>query len=106
PESLPHLLEQLQKAKTAQEKRDLAHLLAHVEGQSKLVVPILRDELREPQTAAQHAAAQALTLLGPDAAEAVPELVQLLSNRYPGMRALAARALGAIGRAARPAVPA
>src|SRR5262249_50365539 len=68
PEALPHLLDQLRQAKTVQARRDLAHVLAHFEGQSKFVLPILREELREPQPAAQYAAAQALLLLGPDPA--------------------------------------
>ncbi len=106
PEALPHLLEQLRQAKTAQTRRDLAHLLAQFEGQSKQVLSILREELREPQPAAQYAAAQALMTLGPDAVGAVPELIRLLSNSHPGMRAVAAQALAGIGRAARPAVPA
>ncbi len=105
-ESLPHLLDQLRQAKTPQARRDLAHLLAHFEGQSKQVVPILREELLESHPVAQCAAVRALMTLGTDAAEAVPELLRLLSNPHPGMRALAAQALGSIGRAARPAVPA
>jgi HEAT repeat protein len=70
------------------------------------VLPILREELRESEPAPQYAAARAVMALGPDAGEAVPELVRLLSSPHPGIRAAAAQALGRIGRAARPAVPA
>ena len=59
-----------------------------------------------PKPASQYAAAQALMFLGPDAAEAVPELVMLLSSSHPAIRAVAAKALASIGRAAKPAVPA
>jgi HEAT repeat protein len=106
PEAVPLLLEQLRQAKTVQTKRELAHFLAHFEGQSKHVVPILREELREPSDAEQYEAAKALTVLGPEGAETVPELLQMLKNSHPGMRAVAARALGNVGRAARPAAPA
>ena len=106
PEALPHLLEQLRQAKTTQARRDLAHLLARFEGQGPQVMPILREELREGKPADQYAAALALSILGPGAAEAVPELVRLLSHAHPGMRALAATTLASIGLAARPAVPA
>jgi HEAT repeat protein len=105
-EALPHLLDQLRKAKKLKIRRDLAHLLAHFEGQSKKILPILREELREPQPASQYMAAQALMMLGPDAAEAVPELLKLLNHKNAGMRALAAQVLGSIGRTARLAVPA
>ncbi|HEY7423761.1 MAG TPA: HEAT repeat domain-containing protein [Gemmataceae bacterium] len=105
-EALPHLHEQLRKANNSKLKRDLAHLLANFEGQSKPIVPILREELREPQFAHQYAAAQALSKLGPDAAEAVPELIASLRSPHAGMRALAAQALASMGRAAKPAVPA
>jgi HEAT repeat protein len=104
-EALPHLLEQLRQAKTPQTRRDLAHLLAHFEGQSKEILPILREELRQPHPASQYAAAQALMLLGSDGAEAVPELLPLLSSSHLGARAAGATALGRIGRAAKPAVP-
>ena len=105
PESLPHLLDQLHQAKTRQAKRDLAHLLARFEGQGKLILPILREELRGLQPEDQYTAAKSLMLLGPDAADAVPDLVRLLNDREPGIRVIAAEVLGSIGRAARPAVP-
>lgn len=105
PEALPHLLDQLRQATGPQARRDLAHLLARFEGQSEHVLPILREELRNPKFANQYAAMQALGALGPDAAEAVPELVPMLNNPQFGVRAAAASTLGSIGRAARPAVP-
>ncbi|HEY7309598.1 MAG TPA: HEAT repeat domain-containing protein [Gemmataceae bacterium] len=106
PESLPHLLQQLREAKTSKNTRDLAHLLASLEGQSKPIVPILREELREPSFVSQYAAAQALGKLGPDAAEAVPELTAVLRSSHPGIRAAAAQTLAGVGRAAKAAVPA
>src|SRR4029079_17522091 len=101
-----HLREQLRQARTEQGRRDLAHLLARFEGQGKEVVPILREELREGKHQAQYAAAEALRVLGPDAAEAVPELLKLLSHPHAGMGAVAAETLGSIGRPAKAAVPA
>jgi HEAT repeat protein len=105
-EALPHLHGQLREAKDAPTRRELAHLLASFEGQSKPIVPILREELRDPQPVSQYAAAKALIKIGPDAADVVPELLQLLNHKHAGMRAVAAQVLGSIGRAARPAVPA
>jgi HEAT repeat protein len=105
PEALPHLLDRFREAKNPASRRDLARLLAHFEGQSEPILPTLRGELREPDPATQFAAAQALTLLGPDAAEAVPALAELLDSPHPALRAVAARALAGVGRAAKPAVP-
>ncbi len=68
-------------------------------------MPILREELRGLQPEDQYTAAKSLMLLGPDAADAVPDLVRLLNDREPGIRVIAAEVLGSIGRAARPAVP-
>jgi len=45
-----------------------------------------------------------LGLLGPAAAEAVPDLLALLTRHNPEVRASAAEALGRIGKAAKPAV--
>lgn len=104
-EALPHLLEQLRRAKSTQARRDLADLLARFEGQGKTVLPILREKLASPEPTAKYAAARSLWLLGPDAAEAMPELLRMLSAPDPGMRAVAAYSLGSIGAAARPAVP-
>lgn len=106
PEARAHLLHQLAEAKSTPARRDLAHLLAHFDGQARRVVPILRDELRDMRPASRYAATRAIIRLGPDAAPVLPELVPLLSGKHLGMRAAAAQALGYIGRAAKPAVPA
>jgi HEAT repeat protein len=106
PEALPHLLDQLQQAESPKTRRDLAHLLARFEGQGNHIASILREELREPGFANQYAAMIALMEIGPDGAEAVPELVRLLGSPKPEVKAVAARTLGRIGRAAQPAVPA
>ena len=83
PEALPQLLEQLKQAKAEQERRDLAHLLARFEGQNKLVLPILREELAMRNRSSVRAM-QALKAWA-DAVEAVPELVKVLGHRNPGM---------------------
>jgi HEAT repeat protein len=54
--------------------------------------------LRDPKPAAQHAAASALSDIGPEAAEAVPELLNLLGHAHPGMRRVAAQTLAHMGR--------
>jgi HEAT repeat protein len=51
-------------------------------------------------------AALVLARIGPDAADAVPELTALLDDPEQGVRKAAARALGQIGPAAADAVPA
>ncbi len=105
-EALPHLLGQLRQADSPKARRDLAHFLARFDGQAKQVLPILRDELREPDFAKQYPALSALLDLGPDGAAAVPELVRLLASPKPEARAAAARSLGRIGPAAQPAAKA
>jgi HEAT repeat protein len=105
PEALPHLLRQLRQADTPKARRDLAHLLTHFEGQAKVVLPILLDELGDADFAAQYAAMKRLLQLGPDGADAVPDLVRLLGSPRLETRMVAAKTLGHIGRAARPAVP-
>jgi HEAT repeat protein len=104
-EALPHLLDRFRETKNPVSRRDLAHLLAHSEGQAEPILLTLRGELRESDPAIRFAAARALTLLGPDAAEAVPALVELLGSPHPALRAVAAKALAGVGRAAKPAVP-
>lgn len=104
PEALPHLLAQLRRAKGA-ERRELAVLLSRFEGQGKAVVPILRDEVREREPKRHLPAAQALGRLGPDAAEAVPELTKLLDSEHVAVKIVAAQTLGAIGPAAKAALP-
>jgi HEAT repeat protein len=55
---------------------------------------------------ARCSAARALAAMGPKAKEAVPALVQALSDPEPLVRDAAAAALGSIGAAATEAVPA
>jgi HEAT repeat protein len=105
PEALPHLLAQLCRARSAESKRRIAYFLARFEGQSKVVLPVLLDELRDPKIASQDRAARVVALLGPDAAEAVPELVKLLNSSDPSIHEYAVEALSAVGRASKPAVP-
>ena len=56
--ALPHLLGQLRQADSPKARRNLAHFLARFDGQAKQVLPILRDELREPDFAKQYPAVQ------------------------------------------------
>jgi hypothetical protein len=60
--------------------------------------------LRDPDVEKRQEAAEALMMLGPGAAAAVAALVESLFD--PRVRVFAANALGEIGEAARPAVPA
>lgn len=101
-EALPILLAQLRESTSRQTRLDLAYLLAKFEGQAKHVVPDLREELRAVGAARPYRAMATLTTLGPDAADAIPDLVPLLTHSHAGVRALAARTLGTIGRPARP----
>ena len=99
PEALPHLVEQLRQAKTDRERRDLARSLAGPgcgSGQAA-TCRSCREELRDPKPAAPStAAASALSDIGPDAADAVPELLKLLNHTHPGMRVVAAQTLAQV----------
>lgn len=61
--------------------------------------------LSDPDRAMRLQAAQILSGIGPEAAEAVPALRQCLQDPDPEVRKWAARALGQIGPAAASAVP-
>lgn len=65
----------------------------------------LREKLRHPAADVRLRAARVLARIGPEAAEAVPELIGLLDDPDADVRRWAARALGQIGPAAEPAVP-
>ncbi len=67
------------------------------------VVPILVPFLQGPDEESRNGATRVLTALGPEAAPAVPALVELLSQ--PGQVYPAMQVLTAIGPAAAPAVP-
>jgi HEAT repeat protein len=66
------------------------------------VVPRLIEALKHPR--ARYWACLVLSEIGPDAKDAVPALVGLLSDTDPEVRREAIMALGAIGEGARPAI--
>ena len=69
-------------------------------------VPALRQSLRYPYSRdARFASAEALGAIGPPAVEAVPDLVEALSDEHDAIRYQSAYALGSIGKPARCAVP-
>jgi HEAT repeat protein len=69
-------------------------------------VPVLRQELKSPDTLARIQASAALANIGKGAAQAVPDLVQALEDKEAGVRRSAALALSRIGKDAAAAVPA
>ncbi len=71
--------------------------------QGKDAVPRLREALKHE--AAQYWACLALADIGPDAADAVPDLRAVLKARDPDVRLEALVALGQIGSASKPAIP-
>ncbi len=72
--------------------------------QGKDAVPRLRNALKHEQ--AQYWACLVLAEIGPDAAEAVPEIQEVLKAQNPDVRLEALVALGEIGPGAKPSVPA
>ncbi|MCA9122104.1 MAG: HEAT repeat domain-containing protein [Planctomycetaceae bacterium] len=72
--------------------------------QGKEAVPKLRSALKHEE--AQYWACLVLAEIGPDAADAVPEIVEVLDAQKPQVRLEALVALGEIGAAAKSAVPA
>ena len=69
----------------------------------KPAVPTLLDVLKMGNTAARADAAEALGMVGPDAADAVPALTEALHDPSPAIRRAALEGLGGIGPAAAPA---
>ncbi|MDP6446655.1 MAG: HEAT repeat domain-containing protein, partial [Pirellulaceae bacterium] len=68
-------------------------------------VPELRNRLTSNDAEVRAQAADVLGRIGPDANEAIPELIILLDDESGPVRRSAARALGQIGPAAEQAVP-
>jgi HEAT repeat protein len=66
---------------------------------------VLKKAIRGDNLNARRWAVRALGRMGPDAAETVPLLRDVLSDKDEDLRARSAAALGLIGSAARPAVP-
>ncbi|MHB8901279.1 MAG: HEAT repeat domain-containing protein [Thermoguttaceae bacterium] len=95
---LPILAELLKDSDPVLRSRIMA-ALAEMGAQSmRLLVPALANE----DTA--YFACMVICEIGPDAKEAVPQLVKLLASENPGLQREAIMALGAIGPDARPAV--
>jgi HEAT repeat protein len=69
----------------------------------KEAVPRLQQFLKRPKLA--YWACVVLAELGPDGADAVPELTEVLKSEEPDVRLHAVMALAAIGEAAKPTVP-
>ncbi len=70
-------------------------------------VAVIVDLLHTPQSGSlRRAAVEAVAVIGPAAAAAVPDLTAALWDRDPRLRIEAAKALAAIGPAARSAIPA
>jgi hypothetical protein len=65
--------------------------------QGKFAVPELSQHLQDPVPWVQQEAARSLGLIGPDAVDAVEELIRALTNSEGPVRAEAAWALGQIG---------
>jgi HEAT repeat protein len=78
--------------------------LQSIAEEGKDAVPRLRRALKHEK--AQYWACVVLADIGPDSAEAVPELINVLKAKDPDVRLEALVALGAIGDAAKPAIPA
>src|SRR5947209_8148010 len=77
--------------------------LGHAEFRSRLDGAVWLEQLNAEDPALRREAVQAVGNMGPEAAEAVPDLVRALKDPDAGVRRQAAKALGNIGPAAREA---
>ncbi len=85
-------------------KDRIIQALSAIGPEAKKAVPLIAEGLKERNTLAN--TARALAKFGPAAAPAVPELITALKSPYPHDRVEAAKALGAIGPAAKTALDA
>jgi HEAT repeat protein len=91
-----------------------AHLLVGMGPEAKAAIPVLMDQLREADQNERYRAAEALEKIGLKAGTAVPALIQAAQNpagtqdgeSIEHAQMVAVRALGALGPAAKDAVPA
>lgn len=86
------------------DREDIAYSLERVYPRPTWAVPVLANQVKDKQ--AGYAAASTLAAFGPDAAAAVPSLIESVHSNDEDTRAHACHALGRIGAAAKPAVPA
>ncbi len=94
----------LKKAMTAQDNSVAAQALEAIVELGPKAVPLINEALKDPTTA--YLAASAAEEIGPDAAEAVPALVDLLSQtKHSHMQIRVLLALGRIGPGAKSAAP-
>lgn len=94
----------LKKAMTAQDSAVAAQALEAIVEIGPKSVPLLNEALKDPATA--YLAASAAEEMGPDAAEAVPALAELLSQtKHSQLQIRVLLALGRIGPAAKSAAP-
>lgn len=105
---IPMLIDELGDTKrSAQERATAAYRLAQFPDDAKTIVPALIEALKSDETMVRIAASHALGFFGAAAGEAVPELMEALSDEAlpVRLRLIIVDALGAIGPAAQPAVP-
>jgi len=94
----------LKKALSAGDPAVAAHALDAIVEHGEDAVPFINEALKEPETA--YLAAAAAEQIGPDAAGAVPALIELLKKtNHSQLDVRVILALGRIGPAAKPAVP-
>jgi HEAT repeat protein len=103
PEPIQVFIEMLKRSDPPS-KRTAAQALANMRSQNPDAVPLLIPMLKDDWMDCE--AASALSVIGPEAQAAVPDLIALLKRRTGWPRYLAAEALGNIGPEAKAALPA
>jgi HEAT repeat protein len=92
----------LKKALTSNDQAVTLHALEAIVEQRGKASPLLKETLKQPETA--YLACAAIEKIGPEAAETVPELTELLGNtKHSQLLIQALLALASIGPAAQPA---
>jgi HEAT repeat protein len=97
PDAVPGLIASLDDDRP-QVRRTAARALGVVIGAREAIPMLIVMVQREPDTSARLAAVQALELIGPDASEGVPAVLDALASSDAEMRVAAAVCLGTIGQ--------
>jgi HEAT repeat protein len=102
------LAERFTRSKDDRERRSALEALAELGSDARAALPVFVRAVNEKnirRSEFRDAAARGLVHFGPDAKEAVPDLIDMVKTAYHSGKIAAAEALGAIGPEAKEAIP-